>query len=195
MQTVQIKLYKLSELSDKSKQKAIDNFRQNVDFYAQNVIDDAKHLASLFGLDIEKVFYSGFSSQGDGACFEGFYKYKPGALQAVKQYTPHDNVLHSIVKELQTAQSKRFYKLEAHTKHSGCYYHSYSMQIDVNHSDDACRDIGESESEIITTLRDFADWIYQQLEIEYNHQISDEYISETLIINDHLFTINGKMYK
>jgi hypothetical protein len=40
-------------------------------------------------------------------------------------------------------------------------------------------------------MRDFADWIYDQLRKEYEYQMSDEQVDETLIANEYEFDEDG----
>lgn len=193
---IEFKIYSFDELSESAKQKAINCALESNDFEFESeyVIEDSKELAALFGLDIEKIYYSGFCSQGDGACFEGRYKYKKGGLNAVKFYAPNDTELHDIVKELQKIQSKHFYKLVATTKQSGHYMHSGCMAVDVMLSDDQYRDIGESEDDITVALRNFADWIYNRLDREYDYINSDAVIIENIIESDYEFLKNGTIH-
>lgn len=196
MEIRQTEVYTFDELSDDAKEKARGWWREggtDSDWW-EYIFDDAKTIATLFGLDIERVFFSGFSSQGDGACFEGGYQYKKGALAAVKAYAPLDTELHRIVKALQEVQRKAFYRLGASTKHRGHYYHSGCMAIDVCHIDDSWRDIGALEDDIAECLRDFADWIYRQLEREYEYQNSDEQVDEAIRANGYTFTEDGKRF-
>lgn len=94
-------VYKFSELSEAVQQKAVERYQQQQagEFFdsTEFVYDDAATIADLLGLDINtrrsnngnyspNIFYSGFWSQGDGACFEGNYQYKARALKAVKAY-------------------------------------------------------------------------------------------------------------
>lgn len=41
-------------------------------------------------------------------------------------------------------------------------------------------------------MRAFADWIYRQLETEYDYQNSDEQVDESIIANEYEFTEEGK---
>lgn len=196
MEIIQTPVYTFDELSDRAKEKARDWWREGALNYEwwEFVYADAKNVAELFGLDIEHIWFSGFASQGDGACFEGGYRYKKGALAAVKAYAPQDTDLHDIVKALQDAQRKAFYKLGANTAHRGRYYHSWCMDVDVCNLDDRWRDIGTLEDDVRDALRDFADWIYKQLETEYEYQMSDEQVDETIRANEYTFTEDGKRF-
>lgn len=191
MKTLQINVFDYSELSEKAKQHARNLYFEG-DFFHPNTQNEAKTIAALFGLDIEKVFYSGFHSQGDGACFVGRYAYKKGGLQAVREYAPNDKNLHAIVHGLQKAQARNFYKLESETKHRGHYYHAYCMAVETNHASDIYRDIGSAENDVRDLMRDFANWIYSQLKSEYDYATSEESLSETMAANEWQFNENGK---
>jgi hypothetical protein len=193
MRTVKIKLYKFDELSAEAKQVAINWFREgnNDSFFADCVIEDAKEIGKLIGIDIDKVYYSGFGSQGDGACFEGNYAYAKNSVKALKDYAPQDKTLHRIVDNLYKLQRENFYGLTAKVKQSGHYYHKMCTEFDVyiNGCNYAKPKI---EDELIELLRDFMDWIYKQLETDYEYQNSDEQISENIRINEYEFTADGK---
>lgn len=194
MREITTKVYTFDELSDDAKEKARDWFRQFV-FTDSNdwelVYEDAKEIASLFGLNIQNIYFTGFASQGDGACFKGDYSFKPGGLRAVKAFAPQDVELHSIVEALQDIQRRNFYQLTATTAHSGHYYHSGCMTVDIERKDgkdwsDSARD------DVKDQLRNFADWVYCQLEAEYNYQMSDEFVDENIRINEYEFTEKGE---
>jgi len=212
-QTIETLVYSFDELSEDAKQKAIEWYRtasMRASFFAECIFEDAADIADLFGLDIRQtrktlkdgstrydptIYYSGFWSQGDGACFEGQYKYKKGALKAVRAYAPNNPELHRIVKELQDIQKRHFYKLGAVCKHRGHYYHSGCMSVSVEHLADNYRDIGNAEDDITQALRDFAGWLYRRLEKEWECQNSDECIIENIQANEYQFTEDGKIFK
>ena len=200
-------LYKFSELSPEAQQHALEEQSQIESEYFDPdfVFDDAATIADLFGLDLDTryislmngstrpeptIYYSGFSSQGDGACFEGRYEYKRGALKAVKYHAGQDQELHRIVKALQDVQRKNFYQLTARCKHSGHYYHSGCMSVDVERSDDK-EMTADAEETVKECLRDFADWIYKQLENEYDYRTGEESCREAIEANDYEFTEKG----
>ena len=200
-------LYKFSELSPEAQQHALEEQSrfESEDFEPEFIYNDAATIADLFGLDLDTryiplmngstrpeptIYYSGFSSQGDGACFEGRYNYKRGALKAVKDYAGQDKELHRMVEALQEIQKKNFYQLTARTKHSGHYYHSGCMSVDVERSDDK-EMTADAEETVKECLRDFADWIYKQLENEYDYRTGEEACREAIEANDYEFTEKG----
>ena len=188
------KVYKFSELSASAQQNAIGKFRENNldDDWYDSVYEDAMTIGALMGIDIDKIYFSGFSLQGDGACFEGNYHYQKGGTKAIKDYAPLDTKLHIIAESLQALQSKNFYRLTATIKHSGYYYHSGCTDIDVSNGDNWAND--ETEKELKDILRSFMNWIYHKLEEDYTYLQSDEVIKESIEADEYEFTEDGKFY-
>jgi hypothetical protein len=146
-------------------------------------------------LDIDKVYYSGFWSQGDGACFEGKCRYQKGGFNAVKSYAPTDKTLHNIVKRMQDLQRRHFYSITAETYQRGHYYHSGCMHVDIgtdiDYSAEGFEAIEDTMSDI---LRDFSDWIYDRLEKVYEYINSDAGIIENIVESDYEFLKTGEIY-
>jgi len=69
----EVKVYKFNELSDEAKQKAIENLHDlNTSYdWDQFITDDFKEKMNAIGFVVSNTYFSGFWSQGDGACFEG----------------------------------------------------------------------------------------------------------------------------
>lgn len=205
MRTIEKEVFTYDELDERAKERALELFSASVctdlDDY-QHTLDDAEHIASLIGIDLDVlpsnnpkakgrpcIYWSGFYSQGDGASFEGTYRYKSGALKAIKDFAPHDNELHRIAKSLQEVQRRFFYKLEARVKARNS---RHTMDIDVTYVDDMWRDVSSAESEISTLLHDFADWIYDRLRDEYEYRTSREVLEEDIRFNEYEFYEDGE---
>jgi len=187
-------LYHYDELSDEAKEHARQWWLRDYAFdahEAEHVIDDAKHVAKLIGIDITDVYYSGFYSQGDGACFEGAYYYAKGATAKVTEYAPEDKALQRVARDLQEAQRPRFYALSARVVHRGHYSHSGCTDIEVYDNESFAVSEDTETDAIKQALRDFMDWIYQQLEGAYEFAISEENVAENIRINEYEFTEDG----
>lgn len=197
-------LYTFDELSDKAKEKAREWYRDGqLDYdWWDSVYESAQTAGKHLGIDIDRkdkhtpaIYFSGFCSQGDGACFEGRYSYKKGwRSDLLHEFGPGDalNELLSIGQSLQATQARQFYKLEATCRHCGHYQHSGCMSVEVEHADDRYRDIGDAEIDIRDALRLFADWIYKMLEKEHDWLRSDEAVDESIIDNEYTFLETGK---
>lgn len=208
--TVETTIYKFDELSDTARELARDWWRNatSADFDASATIEDAERVAQILGIEFatrqiqlmgggtrreSAVYWSGFWSQSDGACFEGVYRYAKGAAKAIREYAPTDTRLHAIADALQTTQRKAFYRLEASISHHGHYYHSGCMSVSVDDREDSYRDVSRFEDDITEAMRDFADWIYRQLEAEYEYTMSDENVDESIRINEYEFEADGSI--
>jgi hypothetical protein len=188
--------FKFSELSDKAKEKAIAYFQEHNDFshYAECVVDNFKDLLDLIGFSNVKIYYSGFWSQGDGACFEFDYKYAKGAAKAISKETgPSETELIRIAKALQELQRKNFYGLKARGNHRGNYYHENSIVIDFLEGCAETKDYETDLEEFSTLARDLMRRLYSELEKEYDYQNSEAQIIEMLEANDCDFLECGKL--
>jgi hypothetical protein len=189
MTTIEYKLAKFEELTDSQKEQAMDRYRDwNVDGgydWYDGVYEDATTIAELMGIDVDRIYFSGFSSQGDGACFEGSFSYKKGMVKAVKAYAPLDKELHNIALSIQELHRKAFYGAYGKVRHSGHYYHERSMSVNVD-SEKGMVD----EDEWRDVFADFALWIYRNLEKEYEYLTSDEAVAESLEANEMEFEID-----
>lgn len=200
-------VYLFDELSPVAQAVAIEaecNAQSELFDGADCVYEDAANIGDILGIDLRTrkvtwgdgsihwancIYYSGFSSQGDGACFEGSYQYAKGSRAAIRAYAPSDTELHRIADDLYNLQRRFFYGLIAITRHRGHYYHSGCMIVDVTHDRDDSRALPEDE--LTQLLRDFADWIYRRLEAEYDYCTSDETAREYLSDSGYEFTENG----
>lgn len=196
-------LYTFDELSDAAKEKAREWYRQDAIDYGwwDGVYETTNTAGKILGIDMHHkgkkpcIWFSGFSSRGDGACFEGTYQYKKGWRGALLQeFGPGDtlNELLRIGGSLQQAQQPQLYQLVATCTQSGHYNHSGCMRVEVEHSEHRYRDIGDAEDDIRDSLRDFADWIYKSLEAEFDWLNSDEQVDESIKANAYEFTEDGE---
>lgn len=186
-------VYTFCELDDFVKSNVIiANYDINTDFeWYDCAVDDFKTLCSLMGVDVDTTYFSGFSSQGDGACFEGSFAWKVGGLREFREYAPKDETLQAIGTSWFKLQQKHNYELNGTVKHSGRYYHAYCTSFEVfDYSTRYCEDdILEETQEI---MRDLMQWFYSSLNAEYDYLTSDAAIIETLKNNECEFYENGE---
>ncbi len=206
-------VYQFDELSDKAKEKARDWFRESAqgdNYFTEAVIEDAVEIGRMLGIDFKSrqvplmsgktraepaIFWSGFSSQGDGASFEGSYAYKADAVEKIAQHAPEgtdkgfeqNNEINSIARDLAAVG-----EVSARIVQRGNYTHSHTMEIEVynGEGDEAGEDHAEATR---VALRDFADWIYRGLEREYEYRMSDEAVDEDIRANEYEFTEDGRL--
>jgi hypothetical protein len=209
--TIEKTVFKFEELDESAQERALDYFRQSAyedSYWSEFIYEDCKIIFDILGITSEKpvklmngktryepcIWFSGFSSQGDGACFEGSYSYKAGCSKKIREHAPVDSELHRIADELTALQRKAFYSLSATVTHRGHYYHEFCTSIDVEDSRRPYGDTDESTAESVADLlRDLMRWIYRQMESEYNYQTSDEAIKETIEANEYEFDESGRL--
>lgn len=206
-------IYKFEELSDDAKEKARDWWRQceNADFDTEYMYDDFVVIAEALGISFKQravklmggstrydptIYWSGFSSQGDGACFEGSYAYRKGSIKALEAHigkeTDENKGLYEIARDLLAIQRRAFYKLSAHMKHSGHYYHSGCMDVAVTDDRNPYGDASDdNEHGIKDCMRAFADYIYKTLQAEYWWRMEDEQVDEAIEANEYTFDMRG----
>lgn len=211
-EVIETTVYTFEELDERAKDRARDWYRQTSvhDDWHEFVFEDFERICEILGVDVATrpvrlygggarqkscIWFSGFASQGDGACFEGSYSYRKGASRAIRAYAPTDKRLAAIADQLQQIQRKNLYALEARLTHRGRYYHEHSMEISVERNSD--RDqlpTADAEEGVSEPLRDLARWLYRQLEREHEYQTSDEAVDESIEANGHTFTEEGRRF-
>lgn len=194
---VTVTLYEYEELSDKAKEKARDWFREGALDYEwwDAVYDDFIQVAGILGIEIRhdkrrgfRICFSGFASQGDGASFEGYYSYSKNAHKKIREYAPEDKVLHSIADQLLEMQKANGYRLIASIDQSGHYSHSGTMSGEVYKNGEEHYD----DPEVMSLMRELADWLYQRLHDDYVWQMSDETVADNIVCNEYEFYANGQ---
>jgi len=210
MRAITSTVYKFDELSEAAKEKAREWYREGDLGYEwwDTFYDDFARIADILGIDLRQrpvklmngktrydpcIWWSGFASQGDGAMWEGDYRYAKGSCKKIREYAPNDNDLHEIADGLYQIQKRYFYRVTAMSKHRGYYYHEYCMDIDVFCTNENGYEIDNfvHDEEVKDLLRDFARWIYRQLESEYDYLMSDEAVDECIRANEYEFDEDG----
>ena len=211
-QVIATTVYRLEELAEGAKDRARAWYRRggfDHDWY-DAVYEDFQRIAEILGIRLKTrvsrlvsgrtredpcIWFTGFWSQGDGAAWEGSYSYRKSAAAELRAYAPQDQTLHRIAETLQAAQRQNFYQLRAEVSHRGTYYHAFTMAVSVTRDSSAAAEvIGDAEAVITEALRDLANWLYHQLEQEYDHLTSDEAMDETLVVNGYTFTEEGRRF-
>ena len=209
---IETTVYQLHELPDAAKDKARDWYREvgfDFDWY-DAVYEDFERICAIMGVSLATrhvrlfggsvrakpcIWFSGFWSQGDGACFEGHYRHAKAAAKQIRAHAPQDAELHGIADSLLAVQRRNFYQLHATITHRGRYYHEHSMAISVERDSPNGQDITHgAEDIVIEAMRDLARWLYRQLEREYDDQTSDPSIDDAICANAYTFTEDGRRF-
>lgn len=185
------------------KDKILDEYRywdtEHVDWW-DSVYDNFKEEMREKGIHVERMYFSGFCSQGDGACFEGDV-YDWGSFLKSLGYNDTALINHA----------DRSFAFSCN--HSGYYYHENCVKFSTdlplpesaddqdfarnyaNFEDDSLHEAvwlaqlnkySESalENQFSEAFKDHMRELYTQLEDEYEYLTSDEQILEALEAND-----------
>lgn len=191
MKTIKIQVFQFDELDDFAKIAAREWFKEGYPDHAwwDAVYDDARSAARFFGISIDQINFSGFWYQGDGACFTGTFRSDDlKALSELKENYPTEEKLHALLQRLLslTRPENSIVKITA----EGRYSHSHTMRFDDLDDGYATDDF----EELVSCFRSFADWIYAQLEKEYEYLVSDECVDEQIRANGYWFLGSGERY-
>ena len=212
--TVQTTLYSFSELSPAAQAHAIEQRREAVSQGwdsgdVEFTFEDAAHAAALLGWNIRQtrktlrdgshryaptIYYSGFWSQGDGACCEGDWLARNFNGAELKAEYPKDEELHNIADEFAAVVAK-YPDARFTVKHRGHYSHSGCTEFDFDYSgndSEAFHARHGAADDLKQAARNFMDWIYQRLEAEYEYQCGEEVAREYLTdCEGEVFDIEG----
>lgn len=206
-----ITLYQYDELpSDSAKEKARNWYREGgLDYeWYDYLFEEFTEDMSKEGIDIlthkqtvtlayasgapsktfekHNIYFSGFSSQGDGASFEA----NVNVANWIKAHK-----LANKYRKLYNLCRQEGYRI-AIRKSSNNYSHHMTMMVDSDASDypypdDAQDQWGEVVKAVLEDCRNHAKTLYRQLEEEYYYLNSNESVADTIRINEYTFTEDG----
>lgn len=189
------------------------------DWWFESVVDMWKRCLEQFGFIDPTIYFSGFWSQGDGACFECKHvdTHKLIDILSRTDITGSDSVEFDGVKEdfIPWAWKKvggwtvspkfRLLKLDCFdlsasitSRGSGNYSHSTSREIAVDSNPyhkhhPRCAELCVEFEAVAERLRqDLSDAIYKSLEEEYDYRTSDEALIEDAEANEWTFNDEGE---
>lgn len=194
MQTINIELFTISELSEQARQKAIEKCRSKCDVDLSFTVEYIEEILTCLGFESPKIAYSGFCSQGDGLSFVSEkWQYKKGMLDKIMSCT-QNNIVLNVAKQLQVIAKNTCYKLQFSVNRTSNFYsHENTVQVENNPYSDFS--LSDDQDEILTTLKNsLCRVFYRMLEKDYDYQLSDEYIIESLLSNEAIFLSSGKVW-
>lgn len=205
METRTYTVYKFDELPEEGKKKALENlYYINVDgdYWYEHIFDEWTEKLEAHGFMQPKISFSGFASQGDGACFD---------IQSfdAKAFIEANNLqgrFHAILK-FPSAFDGHIQKNAYATHYSHYNTRFFDYSIELSETDDGSMDDeerkefnGEYDMQASDLMHEaeavratFSKEIYRDLEKEYDYQTSEEAIIETIRANDYDFTEDGKI--
>lgn len=212
---------KWSALTKAARENFLSTYQDEDDYSGNEVIEMYKEDEELKakGFDIDEIYYSGFSCQGDGARWKGRVDLKK--YVTLNWLAPEVAVKREVILALLDNDDMSGY---VHIDTNGSrYQHSNTMQVRDGLQTyftqptlidaPSCRDsiffgalsheileaiggeafLNEVGQEVLAAAKELADTIYEDLEKEYDYQHSEECVSELAEANDWDFTEEGEM--
>ena len=217
---IEVEVFKYDELSDQAKQKAREWYIEGMDYeWWEGVYEMATEDGKEKGFYIDKIYFSGFCSQGDGASWTG----QVDVRQWLEENLPDSIGLSAWCQLIQEDIVDKFCKVVANNSH---YCHESTMQfsdvedhtneftddwlmelpsifkgMEVQHlfdiiaTDPNCPlKSTEGITQAITESgKDYARDIYQRLREEYEYLCSEEMMLDHFNCNDYHFTNEGAL--
>ena len=192
---IQETVYTIDELKEQFPEvykKAIEKNQDiNTDFEWYDFIeaDYIEQLEKIGFYDIE-IQFSGFWSQGDGACFSGnWYKDRVDLSKVDIEEIYSDSIknLYGTLVEITNSCSDGSFCITT----SGRYCHENTMSIDGEFYDESGEFIYMDDDRILSECKCIAREIYRSLEEDYTYLTSEPSILETLQCNEYYFDLNG----
>ncbi len=197
MRQVSLKVYPITELTEKALDKAINGLREDLSFDSdlESVVDDWVDILTMFGFEEPKIAYSVSYSQGDGASFtSGSWKYSKGLSERIKKEYPSHTFLHEAAKQTVLMFQKSMYKCEFSVLRTSSHYvHENTVSVDVSPYSEAT----PNESAIMEAkhiVKCLCKRMYTEFKKEGEYQSSEEHLKELAQANDYEFFEDGTRY-
>jgi hypothetical protein len=185
-------------VSDELKQELLERYRDiNVDYdWWDSIYDDFKVDMDIKGIHVDKMYFSGFWSQGDGACFEGVVFVN----QFAKFMEVHDLCERYPAAKFFADQSELCVQIAKESHH---YCHENTVNVYLRDSTGNPYDDFTPRWEIYDTMQTLLDSEYAALELdceeiikgymqelysrlqkEYEYLTSEEVVWESIVANE-----------
>lgn len=192
MKELKIKAYTVNELSQEAREKVLEKYHDiNIDNdWYQPIVEGFDEDMAEWGVEA-KLRFSGFCSQGDGACFvtdtvdtDLLIRKLHEEFHAIPEDCLHYSKNLSVsVQKVHAAFANRY---EHENTITACVYNDSEHIIQST-------DCDALESVITAWARRESLTVYRKLEKYYNELTEDIAVIETLEENEYLFTENGNI--
>jgi hypothetical protein len=200
------------DLSDKAKQKAYEEWVRNepIGEWWDAVYDMAKEDGEEFGFRIDDIKFSGFWSQGDGACWMGLVDLNKWIESPecdlslrCKMLMKSGLINDFIAKDVRVSCSRSNYfhsgtmdltdGIEIYDASWGLTDGPLAGMSGTDWYEEMTPFLPDAHEALLKSVRGFADEIYKQLEKEYEYLTSEEQFIEMCDANEWQFTEEGEM--
>lgn len=188
MKKIAVTVFSFGELSKEAQKSVLNEMRHtNVenDWYKGIVENWTEKLKSL-GYENIEVLFSGFGSQGDGACFT--------ASVDIKKWLK----AHKLTKKLNALYRDGSEHFSFSITHSWRYYFSTSTNVEQGFWEGSTPKAQSEAEEMLKMIEDerekIGNKIYRELSDAYFELIDDEAVRETIEANDWTFLKDGTIF-
>lgn len=208
-------VFQYDELDDSAKERARQWMRdcENQDWSsrAEMYYDDMAVCLKFLGIDVDRTTerwtdskgkqrshekwdfeWSGFCSQGDGLVLRGAWAAERVDLAGLQQHAPQDTVLHQLGIEM-TALMLRCPtgKADICTTNYGPGLPGLTLDNECVDSEGEIPMVADEVKALKRLIERACTWAYRQLESNYESDMSDEVIEESIKGNEYEFTEEG----
>lgn len=198
MRKIEVEVFTFAELSDDAKERAREWFRQGIQFDTIDIIEcTILDAAKLLGITIDRPrsrrtgYAIDWNTNPVGAAFVGSWRaadVKPGAIQ--KEW-PKESTLHVIARDLE-AVAAEFPDAYANCDTGRGCFQRVEAYAEVGDDPDDCGD--DVAQLVVDSLTSFAHWMATTINADYEWQLSDECVDESIKANGYEFTAAGEAY-
>lgn len=207
-------VFKYGELTAEAQERARDWYREgnaSDNFFAESVTDDFKEVLRACGFSLgmrqlrDRLFWSGFGSQGDGASFDASWYASDVGVSAlitdrpvtymrdgsVQETCPHNARLVPILQRMGTLAAADLSASGecAASSRGHCMTSTYRTDCE----DTTPGELEHRQDEFSDLCRDLAAFFYWSLETEWEYINSDATVAESIEANEYEFTKDGRI--
>ena len=202
--------FTFEQLSEDAKDKACESMRNSASYLDYDwydcIYEDQKALLAEKFIDVDRIYFSGFCCQGDGACFDGeVCNTQTASFMSVHELDKLYPMIYKVALENRGVYVR--------VNHSGHYYHQYSTSFDIGVESFSSyleypegdlrralleiwdnklnQEIPNFEKDVTKIFRKYMQDIYKALEMEHDYLMSDEVVSGHIQANEYLFDEDG----
>lgn len=187
MKQITLKTYSIGELKGEAKERAInDNRYINVDesWWYEPIVEAWTEKLEKYGFEDAHIYFTGFYSQGDGACFRAnvnlvrLMRYLKASAPQIKKAGEllERGEIEAIILDL-----------------GGHYSHERTKRFTFT-EDEPADIINDIEPKAEALRLKLCGQIYEELRAEYEGATENDAIEETLSVNEYAFLSDGRQF-
>ena len=188
-----IKVYSFQELASDVQEKLIEkhvNINTEFDWF-DFIVEDWINKLNQIGFIDSKIFFSGFYSQGDGACFTCERVDIPLIINSLIYCNGSYDKQYDIIEKLTYGGLCNCWLENVSSNY--CHENTVITHFRIEHGHCFFDSIAKDIEKEINDLRKLLCYsIYQELEQDYEYLTSEEAIKDTLTANEYEFLANGE---